>query len=96
MNEGFASEDAPVAWMRTRLTDPKAVAERQVKSEADKIREELKAEREAREKRAARESRSGSRRSSVGVTSACTAGPPRPRASSESLAALQVRAVHVW
>ena len=38
-----------VAWMRTRLTDPAAVAERHARTEADKIREELAAERKARE-----------------------------------------------
>jgi hypothetical protein len=64
LNQTFASEEALlteaerrgmtaeklVAWMRTRISDPAAVAERQVKSEADKLREEIKAEREARTK----------------------------------------------
>lgn len=64
MNAVFSSEESLLAeaekrgmsaeklvqWMRTRLTDPSAVAQRQVKTEADKVREELAAERRAREK----------------------------------------------
>jgi hypothetical protein len=59
-NEVFASEEALLEaaerkglsaeklsmWMRTRLTDPAAVARQQTKSEADKIREEIARERE--------------------------------------------------
>lgn len=43
-----------VSWMRTRLTDPAAVAQQHAKTEADKIREELAAERKAREELQAR------------------------------------------
>lgn len=57
MNKVFSSEEALleeaekrnlsaeklVQWMRTKLTDPNAVAQRQVKTEADKLREEMKA-----------------------------------------------------
>ena len=96
MNEVFASEEAPVAWMRTRLNAPKGVAERQVKTEADKIREELKAPN-------ARPARSSPRANRIpreevirGSHERLRRRPPRPRDSIESLAALQVRAALVW
>lgn len=43
------SPEKLVQWMRTRMTDPAAVAQRHAKTEAEKIREELAAERKARE-----------------------------------------------
>jgi DNA repair exonuclease SbcCD ATPase subunit len=63
LNDVFSSEEALlemaekrgmsaeklVQWMRSRITDPAAIASQRAKSEADKIREELAAERRARE-----------------------------------------------
>ncbi len=38
--------DKLIAWMRQRLSDPQAVAQRQVKTEADALREEMRKQRE--------------------------------------------------
>jgi hypothetical protein len=44
--KGMSAEKL-VQWMRTRISDPAAVARQQTKTEADKIREEMKRERDA-------------------------------------------------